>query len=273
MIILSILRKFRFGCLWIIGMLVMLPFIGLGIKSFSPAWRWPTLIPHNWSIEAWQKIFSPHTHIWEVLLTSIWIAIVVTLINICLAIPAAEVLARSHFYGKTIVEAFLLLPIVVSPLVSTMGIHMTFIRIGLVDSAWGVILAHLVPTFPYMLRSLMISFDTLGFQWEEQAALLGARRLLRMREVVLPFIIPGLVVGSALSLIVSLSQYMLTFLIGGSQVMTLMLVMFPFVQAGDPTIAASYSILFAFLSVLMLYGSSAMLKKYYIGFSWFTKGN
>ncbi len=247
------------------GMLVYvgLPILFILLMSVSMDWRWPEVFPHAVSARAWRYVFSPYAEIWHVIGISMGLAIGVSVINVVLALPAAEALARRRVIGRIWFEALFMAPIVVSPLIAVMGFHITFIRMGIADTSWGVILAHLVPTFPYMLRSLMISYQSLGFQWEEQAAVLGANAQQRFWQVVFPFILPGLVVGFGLSMLISLSQYVITFLIGGGQVMTIALVMFPFINGGDPAIASTYALIFMAIALSMLYGSSAWLKLYY----------
>lgn len=248
---------------------MVLPLVLLLMMSFSKVWRWPELFPQNWDLQAWQYVFSPNTNTWQILFTSLWIAMIVALINLFIALPAAEVLARRNFVGKLWVEGLLMAPLIVSPIVSMMGFHSLFIWFGWSDTLFGVVLAHLIPTFPYMLRCLMISYRTLGLQWEEQATMLSSSPRKRFMYVVLPHLLPGIVAGIGLSMLVSLSQYLVTFLIGGGQVMTISLVLFPYVNQGDSEIAAVYSVLFSVLALVSLYGSGLILKLFYRdGFSY-----
>jgi ABC-type spermidine/putrescine transport system permease subunit II len=142
-------------------------------------------------------------------------------------------------------------------------IRITFIRFGLTETITGVVLAHLSPSLPYMIRALMISFDTLGFEWEEQGRMLGAGRMRRFRHIVLPHILPGIIAGSGLSMLVSLSQYLITFLVGGGQIITIPILLFPFASGGDPAIAAAYTLVFAGLAAAALWGMDLCMRWYY----------
>ncbi len=243
--------------------LITIPLIPLALSSFSAGWQWPEIIPHTFSLRAWRYVLSHESGTWGAVWTSLEIAVLVTLINLVLAIPAADALARWKFRGKLVVEAILFAPLVVPPFVAMMGMYITFIRLNLTESILGVILAHIIPTLPYMVRALIVSFSTLGFQWEDQARMLGAGRYGRLWYVVLPHILPGIVAGASLSILVSLSQYLITLLVGGGQIMTLPLLLFPFINGGDPVIGSAYTLLFAGMAGLALWGMDSLLKRYY----------
>ncbi|MFD2673276.1 ABC transporter permease [Marinicrinis sediminis] len=257
------MHRMHVGITMLILILVTLPLVPLFLGAFSLRMPWPQLIPDSWSLRAWTYMFSSSSGTGEAIITSIGIAMIVTLINLILAIPAADALSRYQFKGKRWIEAVLYAPIIIPAFVSVMGMHLTFIRLGLTESVFGVVLAHLSPSLPYMIRALMISFGTLGFEWEEQGRMLGAGRFQRFRWIVLPHILPGIIAGSGLSMLVSLSQYLITFLVGGGQVVTIPILLFPFASGGDPTIAAAYTLVFAGLAAGALWGLDMILNAYY----------
>lgn len=252
---------------YLIGVLAVLilamPIISLLINSFAFGWRWPELLPKAFSDRAWKYVFVTSPGSYKSIGISLEIATAVALINFLLGMPAAYALARFQFKGKLLAEGIIYAPIIVPAFVSNMGIHMTFLKIGLTESIAGVILAHLAPTLPYMIRALIISFQTLEYSFEEQAKTLGAKWWQCYWYIVLPHLLPGIVAGAGLSVLISLSQYLITFLIGGGQVVTLTLLMFPFINGGDPAIGSTYAILFAGIAGLALYVMSWLLKQYY----------
>ncbi|SHK13287.1 ABC transporter permease [Tepidibacter formicigenes] len=254
--------KIGFGVLTAIILFGFLPVIFLFLLSVSNGWRWPELIPTSFSFEGWEYVFfniQTIKGIW----TSFKIALIVTIINLIIAIPASDAIGRYDFKGKKFIEIFLLMPIIFPPIISVMGIHKTFIKLNLTESILGVILSHIIPTLPYMIRVISISFKNLGFKWEEQAKMLGAGSIVTFMYVKFYFLLPGIVAGASLTVLISLSQYIITILIGGGQVVTLSTLMFPFINGGDKNIGAVYSILFAIVSIISLCIMELFLKKYY----------
>lgn len=64
-------------------------------------------------------------------------------------------------------------------------------------------------------------------------------------------------------MLVSLSQYLITFLVGGGRVVTIPILLFPFAGSGDPTIAAVYTLMFAGLAAAALWGLELCLGLFY----------
>jgi putative spermidine/putrescine transport system permease protein len=84
----------------------------------------------------------------------------------------------------------------------------------------------------------------MGNKMEAQAQVLGANMWQRFIHITLPLIYPGIFSAGIMVFIVSFSQYFLTFLIGGGQVVTFPMVLFPLVNSGDRMLAAVYSLVF-----------------------------
>ena len=240
-----------------------LPFVPLILSSVSFGWQWPNVLPESFSLRAWEYVLASNSGTWSAVWVSLLIAFIVTAVNILLAVPAANALVRYSFRGKWLFEAIVFAPIIIPPFVAVMGIHLTFLRLGLTETIFGVVLAHISPTLPYMVRAIMISYNTLSVDWENQARMLGAGAISRFTHVVLPHLLPGIAAGASLSILISLSQYLITFIIGSGQVVTLPILLFPFISGGDPAIASAYSLLYAGIAILALLGMDIALKKYY----------
>lgn len=258
------MKKFSTSILLLLALLFLgIPFLGMLMTSVSIGWQWPNLLPDSISFRAWDYVLTGSSGTWRAIGISLLIAFIVTVVNVVLAVPAANVLVRYRIKGKWLAEAILFAPIIIPPFVSVMGIHLTFLRLGLTETVLGVVLAHLSPTLPYMVRAVMTSYSTLSVDWEDQARMLGAGPFQRFYSVVLPHLLPGIAAGASLSILISLSQYLITFIIGSGQVVTLPILLFPFISGGDPAVASAYSILFAGMAILALLGMDLSLKRYY----------
>ncbi|MBX0316266.1 ABC transporter permease [Planococcus glaciei] len=242
---------------------IVFPFIPLVLSSVSYGWQWPHVLPESFSLRAWEYVLFGSSDAFRAIGMSLWIALIVTAVNVVLAVPAANALVRHQIKGKWLVEAILFAPIVIPPFVAVMGIHLTFLRLGLTETILGVVLAHISPTLPYVVRAVIISYNTLSTDWEDQARMLGAGAFSRFYHVVLPHLLPGIAAGASLSILISLSQYLITFIIGSGQVVTVPILLFPFISGGDPAIASAYSLVFAAMAIAALLGLDFALKSYY----------
>ncbi|QFT87878.1 Putative 2-aminoethylphosphonate transport system permease protein PhnV [Bacillus sp. THAF10] len=224
----------------------ILPVLLLILNSVAFGWKWGELLPSMYSLRGWTVLFSEPQLI-RAILTSIFIGIAVILLNFAIALPAARMLAFYTFKGKAWIETVLILPILIPSLAVVMGIHLAMIRLGLSDSIVGVILVHLLPTVPYSIKIFRAGFERLGEKWEEQVVTLGGSRGYAYYSVYFPRMLGSFRSVVFLVFVISLSQFALTAIIGGGNVLTLALLYFPFLDSVDTATIASFSLVFAML--------------------------
>lgn len=244
----------------IIGLAAM-PLLLLATRSLAQSWYWPALLPAVWSLRAWRYIFSPTAEVLPALAASAGIALVVTLLAVMVALPAARVLAWQEFRGKHAVIFALLLPVLTPPLAATMGVHSLFLRYGLTDTALGVVFIHLISTVPYATLMLTGSFSRFDPDYEAQARTLGAGAFSVWRFVTFPAIAPGLAVAASFAFLISWSQYLTTLLIGGGRILTLPLILVGFQRGGDDAIAAALSLVFLAPAAIVAFSVARFLKE------------
>ncbi|MEX1020976.1 MAG: ABC transporter permease subunit [Litorilinea sp.] len=235
-------RRVLVGAL--IGGAVLLPLLPLLIWPFAHGWFFPDLLPQTWTLRTWRYLISPSARIGEALFNSLAIAASVVSLAALVGLPAARVLARAHLRGKSLIEWLFLAPLIVPGLVVAMGIHILFIRYGLADTHIGVILVHLIPALPYFVLIMGSVFANYSIELEETARTLGAGALRVFWHITLPAIAPGLTVAALFTFLVSWSQYITTVLIGGGKVITLPMLLFPFISAANHPQAAAVSLIF-----------------------------
>jgi len=134
---------------------------------------------------------------------------------------------------------------------SVMGVQVVFIRLGLADTRAGVVLAHLIPVTPYAVVLLSGVFGGYDPRTEEVARTLGAGRWATWWRVTLPILLPGVLVSLAFAFLVSWSEYLLTLIVGGGQVLTLPLLLFSAAQGGDYALTAALALVFVAPTVLL----------------------
>jgi putative spermidine/putrescine transport system permease protein len=233
-------------CIVLIG-----PIAALSLYALSRRWFFPQLLPSEWTIEQLVRTLSaPQTQ--QALAHSLFIGGAVTLLALLIGLPAARVLGMRCFPGRRLALLILFLPNVVPPLAIGMGLNVLFLRAGLAGSDLGVVLAHLVPVLPYTIFALLGVFARYDEGFELQARTLGAAPAQVWLQIALPLLAPGLAVAALFAFLVSWSQYVLTLLIGGGQVITLPMLLFAAVAGGNPTSIAVLALLFALPPVLVI---------------------
>jgi molybdate transport system permease protein len=156
----------------------------------------------------------------EALLLSLRVSSVAVAAALPIAFLAALLLARSRFPGKTIVEGFLYLPLVLPPVAVGFLLLSTFgTRAGL--GAWlyqlfgirfvfgwtGAALAAGLITFPFQLRAVRQSLEANGNAFVEVADTLGASAWDRLLNVTIPLAWPGILSGAITAFAASLGEF------------------------------------------------------------------
>ena len=230
--------------------LVALPFVPLVLWALAGEWRFPYLLPSEWSPRGLLHVADPD--VLGATLNSLVIGAAVAAASVAVGTPAGMALGGYQWRFKGAVIFLVLLPILVPPLASTMGVHLTFIRLGLADTLLGVFLVHLVPTVPYTAIIMTSIFAERTGELEEAARTLGANPWQAFRHVTLPEVAPGVAVAGLFAFLISWGQYVLTLLIGGGNVVTLPMLLFSAASGNDPVVTSALAIVFAVPAVLAL---------------------
>jgi putative spermidine/putrescine transport system permease protein len=238
---------------------LFLPFLPLLIWSFAQGWYFPQLLPEQWTWANWQGIFAASTKVGQGFLQSLIIASLSTALALLVGLPAGRALGLMEFPGKGAIKLFLLLPIIVSPLATLMGIQFVLIRLGLSGSILGVVLVHLLPTIPYMTLVLSSVYANFDLGYEAQARTLGASPVQVLWQVTLPLIAPGVVVGALFAFLISWNEFLLTFFVGSGRVFTLPMVLFTSLQGGNTGLTAAIAITSILPALIFLLFSSRAL--------------
>jgi putative spermidine/putrescine transport system permease protein len=231
---------------------LILPLVPLAIWSFARGWRYPSLLPREWTLQAWTYAVSDTAGVVDSVLVTIWIALCATGLSVLIGVPAGRALGMYRFRGKAWVELVILAPVIVPGIAVAMGVHAVFIGLGLTNTVTGVVIVHLIPTLPYMTLVMAGIFANFDVAFEQQARSLGASGWQTFWYVTWPAILPGIIVGGLFTFLISWSQYMLTLLIGGGRVATLPLLLFNFAASGRHDITGAIGMIYILPGVVIL---------------------
>lgn len=150
---------------------------------------------------------------------SLKVALVASLASLPFGIAMGWLLARRRFFGKSLVDALVHLPLVLPPVVVGYALLVGFGREGALGRAlssvgidlafhWtGAALASAIMGFPLMVRAIRLSLENVDPRLEQAAATLGANRLRVACSVVLPLAFPGIVAGLVLAFAKALGEF------------------------------------------------------------------
>ena len=157
---------------------------------------------------------------WTAVELSLRIAVVATVCALPFGIFIGWVLARTQFWGKTILDGIVFLPLVLPPVVTGYLLLIWFGRkapigafldhyFGIVFSfRWtGAALACGVMGFPLMVRPIRLALEAIDRKLEDAASTLGANRFWVFLTVTLPLALPGIIAGVVLCFARALGEF------------------------------------------------------------------
>jgi molybdate transport system permease protein len=157
---------------------------------------------------------------WTAVMLSLRVATVATLASLPFGIVIAMALARGRFWGHTLLDGLVLLPLVLPPVVTGYLLLILFGRRGPVGAflaenfgivfsfRWtGAALAGAVMAFPLLVRPIRLAIEAVDKRLEEAAGTLGANRAWVFLTVTLPLIVPGIIAGMILSFAKAMGEF------------------------------------------------------------------
>src|SRR5207237_4763156 len=207
---------------------------------------------------------------------SLRVAFWAMLCSLPVGLAVAMLLARGRFWGRSLLNAVVHLPLVMPPVVTGYLLLLLFGRNGplgrllaeslgiVVAFRWtGAALACAVMGFPLLVRSIRLSLDAIDRRLEDAAGTLGANRFWVFATITLPLILPGILAGMILSFARALGEFgaTITFVSnipGETQTLPTAIYMLIQVPGGDLA-ALRLTLVSIAISMLALFASEALI--------------
>jgi putative spermidine/putrescine transport system permease protein len=158
----------------------------------------------------------------------------------------------SSRFGEAI-RAFLLLPLMVPPIISAMAFYRWWVPLGLIDSYFGIILAHAILALPMVLITVSASLANFDPRLEQASRSLGASVHTTVWRVILPIIKPGIAAGALFAFILSWDEIVVTLFISKFSVFTLPRRLWNGMRENtDPTVAAAAVVLICITLIALI---------------------
>lgn len=191
-----------------LSVIVLLPLAAIVWQSAGGGWAafWEA-VTSNAALEAFRVTLT--------------ISIIVAVVNLFFGLLVAWVLTRDEFPGKRLVDAIIDLPFALPTIVASLVMLALYgpnspVGIHIQHTKWGVAIALLFVTLPFVVRSVQPVLLELDREVEEAAASLGADNFTIFRLVILPALLPSLLSGAGLAFSRAIGEYGSVVLIGGA---------------------------------------------------------
>jgi putative spermidine/putrescine transport system permease protein len=204
------------------------------IFSFPPegfSWRWYEAVAQS-----------------DTLLSSVWLSVQIAFLSTCISLLlgtlCAIAIVRRYVPGGAAIATFMASPLMLPGLVFGIAFLQAARTFGLWDSYTSLLVAHVVITMPFVMRTVLASLSLFDFTMIDAARMLGCSYWESLRKVLVPNILPGFVSGALFAFIASFDNYPVSIFLTDVRTKTLPIQLLNQVEMSpDPTVAAASSIL------------------------------
>ncbi len=228
------------------------PILMVVLMSFSTA-KYSVFPIRAWTIEWYGRAFADEK-IRSSLGTSVTIAIIASLIGTLIGTLGAMALVRYKFRLRSFTRAYFLAPLLIPEIITGIALLSMATLLSVQSGVVLVVIGHVLFGLPFVVT--VVSARLYGFDrtLEEAAMDLGADEMTTFRRITLPLLMPAVLGGLLLSFTISFDNFLITYLLAGSDVMTIPVHIYSMIRFEfTPKIhAISTVIVFASVSLILI---------------------
>ena len=231
------MRVLRAVIVTFVVLFLLAPLVVIAVGSLNPN-RYLNFPPEGFSLSWYGQLLSDAG--WRSSIRySVTIATTSAALAVLIATPLAYVLRAYRIRLSPLLYTLGILPFMLPPIISALGMQVFWLATGHGGRIENVIVPHGIFFSTLPLVTISLAMETMDRSLPEAARTLGADRRTTFRTVILPLLIPSMVTGYAAAFVLSLNEYIISFLVAGFTVETLPVKIVNGLRYGfTPTIAA-----------------------------------
>lgn len=227
-----------------------LPIVVITFSAFSPT-AFPEFPPTGFSLQWFGEVFNSRGWM-RAIQTSLVLLCIVTPLVVVLGTLASYALHSSKSKAASLLQGFLLSPLMVPQIVLGIALLYVFSTLGLAGSIAGMSIGQAVICLPYVVRCVNASIASFDPQLESASMSLGASPAQTFRRVTLPLIKPGIIAGAVFAAVTSLGEVSISLFLSSPKAMPVSVRVFNYIeQTFDPAVTA-ISVIFVAVSIVVL---------------------
>jgi ABC-type glycerol-3-phosphate transport system permease component len=264
----AILKKVLFYLLiFAICIVMLIPVYLIAKVSFSTKGeiltQHPTLFIHEFTFEHWASVFKSG-NLWEPLKRSLIVSTFTTILSLVIVVPASYVVSRMEKKKRYIFILGLFFTRMVPSVAIALPISVTFLKMGLIDTIPGLVLANMISQIPFMAWILVSSFSEIPISLDEAAWIDGCTKFQAIRKVILPVSMQGIAVAAMYVWLNAWNEFTYAMYLSQNS-KTMPLQIYYYISRGSVFERAAYSTILAIPVILITFVLQRYLKPDYLG--------
>ncbi len=252
------LERFARGFSWAVAGLVVLfllgPLVLTVVVSFTSSSVY-SLPPPEWSLR-WYAAVARRSGFWDSVWLSVSLAALSTALALVLGTAAAIAVTRGRFKGREAIATFAVSPLMMPGLVVGVAMLQFFRQVGLRDAMTSLLVAHVVVTLPFVVRTLLAALERFDFSLIDAARTLGMSYPKAVLKVLAPNLAPAFLTSGLFAFLASMDNYPVSIFLTDARNKTLPIKMLQYMEEQpDPTLAAISTGLIVLALIVLMIGS------------------
>lgn len=246
---------------WVIAATVVVfllgPLIVTVVVSFTSSSVY-TLPPPEWSLR-WYEALARKSGLTDAVWLSVQIALLSTAASLVLGTAAAMAVVRGRFRGREAIATFAVSPLMMPGLVVGVALLQFFRGMGLRDAWTSLMIAHVIVTLPFVVRTLLAALENFDFSIIDAARTLGLSYPRAVLKVLTPNLAPAFLTSGLFAFLASMDNYPISIFLSDARNKTLPIKMLQYLEEQpDPTLAAISTGLILLALVALAIGSRSV---------------
>lgn len=213
--------------------ILVIPIVYIILLSVFSFYKYPQLFPTKFTLSYWTGILSDNSLLYRSIYSSIMIGFLTAVFSTIVGIMTARAIVHHFKTDNKYVNLLISVPLFIPGISLFLGIHQVLLKTPFANHISGIVLAHMVICIPYTTNIAIAYFRGIPIEIEYVSKTLGSSRINTFTKVLLPILRPGIALSMAICFLISNTEYFSTFLIGGGNVISLSMLMYPFVANSD----------------------------------------
>lgn len=240
---------------------VLLPFVYILFLSIFSYFKYPELIPSGFTAKYWKGILFQNTLFYSSVLNTMVIGVIVAFVATVIGQLTGRAFVR--YIGDVKWATMLVsVPLFIPAMPLFLGVHQVLLGTSIVNNLLGVCVGHILICIPYTSNIAISYYKGIPVEMEQVVKTLGGSWKTVLIKVLLPMMAPGLGLSLSISFLISTTEYFSVFLIGGGNVITLSMLMYPFINNSEYGFASVTGLIFIGVNLIVFISLDKIVKKY-----------
>lgn len=245
--------------MWILFLLCV-PFLLVILLAFTTYYRYPDILPRGLTLNHFSRLFVSNSLFYKSIIQSLLLGLLTALFATGIGMLSARAFVRYLKLPYILSMIIVSLPILIPTMPLFLGIHQVALKLHMSNTLFAVAISHVVICLPYTISIFINYYKGIPLELEELARTLGARKRDVVFKLIVPLLRPAIMLSIAISYLISGTEYFSTFLIGGGSVISLPMLMYPYITNNDYGLASMVGIVFMSLYIAVFYMATRLSK-------------